>query len=47
MDDISPAILFLADLEKAKFIVGQTLFIDGGQSIDGSIESIEYDLPNE
>ena len=47
VDDITPMILFLADLEKSKFIVGETIFIDGGQSIDGTIESIEYDLPNE
>jgi len=47
VDDITPMILFLSDLEKAKFIVGETVFIDGGQSIDGTIESIEYDLPNE
>lgn len=47
VDDITPAIQFLADPEKSKFIVGETLFIDGGQSIDGTIESIEYGLPNE
>ena len=28
--------------EKSKFIIGQTLFIDGGQSIDGSIESMNF-----
>ena len=47
VDDITPAILFLSDLEKSKFIVGETLFIDGGQSIDGTIESIEFNLPTE
>ena len=40
VDDIVPMMLFLADKEKSKFIVGQTIFIDGGQSIDGSIESM-------
>lgn len=47
VDDITPMILFLADLEKSKFIVGETIFIDGGQSVDGSIESIEYGMPND
>ena len=42
VDDITPMILFLADHEKSKFIVGQTFFIDGGQSIDGSIESMNF-----
>ena len=32
----------LADHEKSKFIVGQTIFVDGGQSIDGSIESMNF-----
>ncbi len=41
-DDIVPMILFLADHEKCKFIVGQTIFVDGGQSIDGSIESMNF-----
>lgn len=36
--DIVPMILFLADKEKSGFIVGQTIFIDGGQSIDGAID---------
>ncbi len=47
VDDITPMILFLSDIEKSRFIVGETVFIDGGQSIDGTIESIEYDLPND
>lgn len=42
VDDITPLILFLADPEKSKFIVGQTIFVDGGQSIDGSIESMNF-----
>ncbi|MEG1892149.1 MAG: SDR family NAD(P)-dependent oxidoreductase [Clostridia bacterium] len=39
-EDITPMVLFLADKEKSSFIVGQTIFIDGGQSIDGSIDSM-------
>ena len=31
-------------IEKSKFIVGQTFFIDGGQSIDGSIESMNFEF---
>ncbi len=42
VEDIVPMILFLADHEKSKFIVGQTIFVDGGQSIDGSIESMNF-----
>ena len=30
--------LFLADPEKSGFIVGQTFVVDGGQSIDGTID---------
>jgi NAD(P)-dependent dehydrogenase (short-subunit alcohol dehydrogenase family) len=38
--DIAPLALFLADDAKSRFIVGQTFFVDGGQSIDGAIESM-------
>lgn len=38
--DIVPMVLFLADKEKSGFIVGQTIFIDGGQSIDGAIDNM-------
>lgn len=38
--DIVPMVLFLADKEKSRFIVGQTIFIDGGQSIDGAIDAM-------
>ncbi len=38
--DITPMALFLADKEKSRFIVGQTIFIDGGQSIDGAIDNM-------
>lgn len=44
VDDIVPMILFLADKEKSRFIVGQTIFIDGGQSVDGSIESMNFEF---
>lgn len=37
-EDIVPLLLFLADKKKSRFIVGQTIFVDGGQSIDGSID---------
>lgn len=40
VDDITPLILFLADDSKSRFIVGQTFVVDGGQSIDGAIESM-------
>ncbi len=38
VDDITPLMLFLADKEKSRFIVGQTIFVDGGQSGDGVID---------
>lgn len=44
VDDITPMLLFLADDTKSRFIVGQTFMIDGGQSIDGSIESMNFPL---
>lgn len=37
-EDITPMVLFLADPEKSGFIVGQTFIVDGGQSIDGTID---------
>jgi NAD(P)-dependent dehydrogenase (short-subunit alcohol dehydrogenase family) len=36
--DIVPAILFLSDIESTRYIVGQTITVDGGQSIDGVID---------
>ena len=42
--DIVPVALLLADEEKSRFIVGQTFVVDGGQSIDGAIESMMYDF---
>ena len=38
-EDIAHLAVFLADDEKAKFIVGQTIGVDGGQSVSGMIES--------
>ena len=37
-------IQFLADVEKTRFIVGQVICVDGGQSCDGSIESMNFPL---
>jgi len=42
VDDITPLALLLADEEKSRFIVGQTFVVDGGQSIDGAIDSMMY-----
>ena len=39
-EDITPMVLFLADKQKSRFIVGQTIFIDGGQLIDGAIDNM-------
>lgn len=36
--DIVPMALLLSDVEKSRYIVGQTITIDGGQSIDGVID---------
>lgn len=38
VDDITPLFLFLADVEKTRFITGQTFAVDGGQSIDGVLD---------
>ena len=44
VEEIVPMIQFLADVEKARFIVGQVICVDGGQSSDGSIESMNFPL---
>ena len=44
VEEIVPMIQFLADVEKARFIVGQVICVDGGQSCDGSIESMNFPL---
>ena len=33
-------ILFLSDNETNRFIVGETIVIDGGQSVDGAIDKM-------
>jgi len=38
--DIAEVAVFLADKDKSRFIVGQTITVDGGQSIDGSIDAM-------
>ena len=44
VEEIVPMIQFLADVEKTRFIVGQVIGVDGGQSCDGSIESMNFPL---
>ena len=43
VDDITPLMLLLSDVEKSRFITGQTFVVDGGQSIDGGIDSMLED----
>ena len=38
--DIAALAVFLADKSKSRFIVGQTITVDGGQSIDGAIDAM-------
>lgn len=38
--DIAELAVFLADKTKSRFIVGQTITVDGGQSIDGAIDAM-------
>ena len=47
VEEIVPMIQFLSDVEKARFIVGQVICVDGGQSCDGSIESMNFTLGEE
>lgn len=42
VEEIVPMIQFLADIKNASFIVGQVICVDGGQSCDGSIESMNF-----
>ncbi|MBQ6136301.1 MAG: SDR family oxidoreductase [Kiritimatiellae bacterium] len=44
VEEIVPTIQFLADIEKTRFIVGQVICVDGGQSCDGSIESMNFTM---
>lgn len=43
-EHIVPAILFLADARASRYIVGQVLRVDGGQSVSGIIESMKEDF---
>lgn len=43
-DHIVPSILFLADEANTRYIVGQILRVDGGQSVTGIIESMKEDF---
>lgn len=47
IEEIVPTIQFLADIEKTRFIVGQVIGVDGGQSADGTIESMNFPLTEE
>ncbi len=42
--DIVPMILFLCDEVNTRFIVGQTFYVDGGQSITGNIDVIKEEF---
>lgn len=42
--DIVPMILFLCDEGNTRFIVGQTFYVDGGQSVTGNIDVIKEDF---
>jgi len=43
-EHIIPAILFLADEASTRYIVGQVLRVDGGQSVSGTIEVMKEDF---
>lgn len=43
-EHIVPAILFLADEEASRYIVGQVLRVDGGQSVSGIIDCMKEDF---
>lgn len=43
-EHIVPAILFLADEQSSRYIVGQVLRVDGGQSVSGIIECMKEDF---
>jgi len=42
-EHIVPSILFLADVKNTEYIVGRTLTVDGGQTIDGIIDCMLED----
>lgn len=43
-EHIVPAILFLADENASRYIVGQVLRVDGGQSVSGMIDCMKEDF---
>ena len=43
-EHIVPAIMFLADIKSTEYIVGQTLTVDGGQAISGTIQVMKEDF---
>lgn len=43
-EHIIPAILFLADEEASRYLVGQVLRVDGGQSVSGMIDCMKEDF---
>ena len=43
-EHIVPAILFLADEANTRYIVGQTLTVDGGQSVSGIIDCMKEEF---
>ncbi|MBQ1236434.1 MAG: SDR family oxidoreductase [Oscillospiraceae bacterium] len=42
-EHIVPAILFLSDIKSTEYIVGRTLTVDGGQTVDGIIDCMLED----
>ena len=43
-EHIVPAIMFLADENASRYIVGQILRVDGGQSVSGIIDCMKEDF---
>ena len=43
-EHIVPAILFMANEESTRYITGQVLRVDGGQTVTGNIESMKEDF---
>lgn len=44
VDDIVPLVMFLADESNTRFIVGQTFYVDGGQSVTGMISTMREEF---
>jgi len=43
-EHIVPAILFMANEENTRYVTGQILRVDGGQTVTGNIESMKEDF---